>query len=265
MLRIRGTRISGFVACLLIVVLQLGPVTQVMAAKALPVPDQKIVIFPFSVADTVTQPNLGTDVGRLLTQVLSSTPGFYVSDYFKRHASLQRAALEGGSLTEKDLANPAGIGNRELAAKIARVMGYDMALIGDVESYKYDPAANTCEIMITSQLVDAKSGKILKTPVVTGLVPKTAKVTSEADCANVAAGDAVSKIAEGLDLKPSAAQQMVMPKYGTGEPRKKSKKSNLLLSLLLGLGVGFAVSGSGNSSSGGGGGGGIDPPPPPPQ
>jgi len=260
MLRIRKTRISGYLACLLIVVLQLGPVTQVMAAKAPLVPNQRIVVFPFSTADTVTQANMGVNMAHTLTSVLRATPGFEVSDYFKRHPSLQRAALEGGSLTEKDLLDPSGIANKELANRIAKEMGADMALIGDIESYKYDPAGNTCEMMITAQLVDAKTGKVLNTPVVTGLVPKTAKVSSEAECASVAAGDAVTKISEGLDLKPSVAQQMIMPKYGTDQPRKKSKKGGLLLTLLLGLGVGLAVSGGGSSSSSGG----VDNPPPVP-
>jgi hypothetical protein len=258
MLRMRKMRISGFVACLLIVVLQLGPVGQAMAAKTVLVPDQRIMVFPFSTADAATQPKLGVEVGHTLTQVLRSTPGFEVRDFDKRNSSLQRAVLEGGSITQKDLADPSGIANLDIAVRMAKLTGSDMALIGDIEGYKYDPAANTCEISITAQLIDVKSGKALKTPVVTGLVPKTAKVSSEAECASVAAGDAVTKIVEGLALKPSAAQEMVMPKYGTAEPRKKSKKGGLLLTLLLGLGVGLAVSSSG---SGGGGGGGIEPPP----
>jgi hypothetical protein len=263
MLRIREMRISGYLSSLLIVVLLFGPAAQVMAVKAPLVPNQRIVVFPFSQRDVVTQANLGVNLAHTLTSVLRATPGFEVSDYFKKHPSLQRAALEGGSLTEKDLVDPSGVTNKELATKIAREMGADMALIGDIDSYKYDPAGNTCEITVTAELVDVKSGKVLNTPVVTGLVPKTAKVSSEAECASVAAGDAVTKIAEGLDLKPSAAQQMIMPKYGTDHPTRKSKKGGLLLTLLLGLGVGLAVSGRGSSGSGGSGGG-VEPPPPPP-
>lgn len=259
----RKTRMSGVLASLLIVVLQLGPVGQAMAAKPVLVPDQRIMVFPLSTPEAGTQPKLGVDVGHTLTQVLRSTPGFEVRDFDKRNPSLQRAALEGGAITEKDLADPSGTANLDTAVKIAKETGSDMAVIGDIEGYKYDAKANTCEISITAQLIDVKTGKALKTPVVTGLVPKTAKVSSESECVSVAAGDAVTKIVEGLDLKPSAAQAMVMPKYGTAEPRRKSKKGGLLLTLLLGLGVGLAVSGGG-SSGGGGGGGGTEPPPPTP-
>ncbi|MDO8587249.1 MAG: hypothetical protein Q7T82_09435 [Armatimonadota bacterium] len=264
MVRMRKMRLTGCVICLLVLLMQLAPATQVLAAKAIPVPNRRVLVMPFATREDVADANLGANVGHTLVAVLKSTPGFDIVDFNKRHPSLQRAVLVEGTIVDKDLADPSGTGNLELAAKIAREIGADLVIIGDVDSYKYDAAAYTCEIQMTAELIDARSGRMEKAPlIVTGLVPKTAKVATEADCASVAAGNAVNKIAEGLALKAPAT--MVVSKATAPEPKRKSKKNTLLFSLILGLGVGLAFGGGGGSgSSGSGGGGGIDNPPPAP-
>jgi hypothetical protein len=251
MLRIRKMRFTGYLASLLVLLMQFGPATQVMAAKSAPpmVAAHRVVVFPFATDDTVTQPDLGRDSAHTLTALLQSNSGYSFVDYYRRHPSVQRAVLVENTLSEKDVANPSGIDNIDIASKIAREMGADMAIVGNLRSYNYDATAKTCVIEADVDLVDTRTGKASKGPIVViGEVPKTAKVTTEAECASVATGDAIKKVVEGLAFKPSlAVQAQAVGNTGT---KKRSGGTRLLVSLLVGLGVGLAF--NGGSSSGGG-------------
>lgn len=261
MVRLRKTRMTAYLACILILLMQIGPATQAWAAKAPLVPKQRILVMPFSTGESVITPGLGDKVGHTLSALLRDTPGYEVVDYSKRHPSLQRAVLVEMTITEKDLVDPSGTANADIATKIAKEMGVDFVIVGDVDVYTYDAANNTCSVQMTAQMVPLRGGS-LQPVIVTGEVPQTAKVANETDCAGVAAGDAVKKIVDGLKLKPSSAIAMTTP--SADQPRKKSKKSSIWLSLLLGLGIGLAMSG-GDSGGSGDGGGGFEPPPPVPQ
>lgn len=259
MVRLRNMRQLAYVCSILMLCVYVAPVGQALAAGE---PDpalvkQKVVVFPFAVADEITQKQMGQDMAVTLADVLKNTGAYEVLMFSKRHPSVQRAVVVENSLKQTDLLDAYGENNRDLAIKIGREMGGDLVIIGDIDSYRRDATKNSCEVVVNVDLVDVNTGKSEKRAAVPGRTPEGSKAMSEQECVAIAAGNAVTRIIEELGVKTvSVGTEAIV-----GQKKKKSSKRNtLLISLVLALGLGLALSGG----SGGGNGGGADPPPPPP-
>ena len=262
MLRIRRMKSIAYLAWALIFALYVGPSGAAFAAGGLGSAKQRLVVFPFALGEGVSQTELGRQAAEAMAQSLQSLGAYEVVQFTKRHPSLQRAVLVERTLQEKDLADAFGEANRETALKIGREMGADLILIADIDSYKYDPATNACEMLVNAELADVRTGKAAKNATVTGRTPENSKAASEDEAASLAAGNAVTKMIEGLGIKAQASEAL---RDSAATPGKKSHKSKLLWAALA-LGLGFAFGGgSSGGSTGPSDNGGGDPPPPPPE
>jgi hypothetical protein len=259
MTKMRQNRLSGYLAGLLVFAMYVGPSTQAFAATkpAQPVVKHRIIVFPFAVPKEVGQPESGTKIADVLTSMLKDSDQYTVQEFSKRHPSLQRAILVERTLDSSDVDGPFGAANKATALKIAREMGGDLMVIGDVESFKYDADKGSGEELISAQLVDVRTEKSIKSLAVTGRTAESSKIATEEEAAAIAAGDAVTKIVDDFGIKPPVSA--VNPKAGGS--KRSSRMKTLLFAVLLGVGVGLAGGGSSSSSNGSGGGGGTEPPP----
>jgi hypothetical protein len=269
MVRLRSMRQLAYLCSMLVFCLYIAPIGQVLAAGE-PVPElikHRVVVFPFAVADEIAQKQMGQDMAATLAEVLKNTGVYEVILFSKRHPSVQRAVVVEGRLKATDLldsydpsnstVNADGLTNKGLALKIGAEMGGDLVIIGDIASYRYDATKNSCEVLADVDMVDVHTAETSKRVTVTGRTPDGSKAKTEQECAAIAAGNAVTKIIEGLGVKPTLA----VGQAAAVNKKKKASRRNLLLLVALGLGLGLAFSGgsSGDHSSGP-----VEPPPPPP-
>ncbi|MDO8683565.1 MAG: hypothetical protein Q7N50_08795 [Armatimonadota bacterium] len=243
MVEIRKTRWGGLLACLLIMVLQVAPATQVMAAKAeLPIVKKRIIVFPLALANSVTQLTMGRKMASTMSGMLQNTPGYTVTEFSKRHPSVQRAIQVEKTLLETEIDEIGGVENKANALKVAGEMGGDMIIIGNIDSYRYDPGSTLAEAQVSVQFVEVRNQKIIKNVAVTGKTPDSSKPASEDESAALAAGDAVNKIVEALAIKPPPGIEVA------DVAKKKTKKKTGLLWIVLGAALGLALVGGGSST-----------------
>lgn len=92
------------------------------------------------------------------------------------------------------------------AMQIAQRTGMQALLLGSIEEYTYDKAANKVSLVATAQILDAKTGEPLRTAGVTGTATGAAGA-DESTVAQAAATDVASRILNGLSVpQPPVAQ-----------------------------------------------------------
>jgi len=265
MARIRRMRATGYIAVLLILALYIAPVAQAAVAGHDPFSLKKrLLIFPFATQADMSD-SAGVQAAGALCEMLQGDKTYDPTVFSRRHPSVQRAIQVERTLTNSDVPDEFGQQSKESALKIARQLRANSIVLGDVESINYDPQKNAAEVTISAIIIDVRTGSTIDKPIIAaGRTPSASKAKTESEAVSLAAGDAVTKIAQALGVDPNATKERPKAAYVTSH--KSSKGKGLLLALLLGLGLGLAGGGGsgGSSSGGGGGGGGGDIPPPGP-
>ncbi len=260
MVRFRGTRCLTWLMVALFALPYMGS-----AAAAATAPKnilrQTAVLFPVGnmvtdSSDTPKAAKAADQLGTLLQKGFSGYPKFITMAYSDRLPSVQRLVSidpDGKNLTAGPFAGDPDAMKR--AVSLSKAISADVAVVGTLDFYRFDPAKGEASITATVQVVDVKYGKSSDTTV-TGRAGKAADAGDATESALVAQAvrDAGKKIMDQITGgQYDASQQDAKPVVIVPTEKKKSKKSWLPM-LLLSLGVGLLMGGgSGDSSSGGGG------------
>jgi len=165
-------------------------------------PPRTLVVFPFDQAAESKSPDgFGSDVAAGLRAMLGQAEDYTVFLYTERLAPIRRAR-EDSSLKAKDEWTPpfadASAEGRTKTLKLAQILGTDLFLVGSVEDYTVDMRTKTAQMTISAELFNGRTGKLVKTYLITGRSPETAKAGEEEELRALAAGDAVAKLKSEL-------------------------------------------------------------------
>jgi len=227
-----------------------------------------VLVFPF---DMPTASSTNKDeVSQLLTDTIVSrllASGQYtVVQYHKTLPPVARLHLD-QQLTDTDVAAPFADDTTK-AAKITKLVGYDVAFMGAVDEYSYSDTDNVADVVVRGQLYDIKTGKSIGAPVILKASSSKGGSGKEPAKAIEAAREAGGQLAQKLiPLATTPITQPVNPitNKPPTEPKKRRNNTGLLLGLLaVGLGLGIGLASSGGGHGGGAGGNGNDTPPAPP-
>lgn len=165
---------------------------------------QSLVIFPFdSSVDTAKVPEgFGDDMASALRSLLVDNDQYWVYYYSDRLAPVKRAKDE-NELKPHELTAPFA-DNNEKCLKLAKLLAADYVLSGSVEDYRIDSAHKSAQVTVSVNIINAKTGKVVKTMLVTGRTPEGTSASEEDDARALAAGDAVAKLKAQLFEDTSA-------------------------------------------------------------
>jgi len=183
-------------------------------AKPVPLPGVlTVMVFPF---DNAT-PNGGIALGQALADAvgrgMDASRVYSTAKFSPDSLLVQRAAQE----NSKEMSGPDGAiakvidpvkGTVEpaLAMKIALRTGMQALLLGSIEAYSYDKAANKVSMVATAQILNAETGEPLRTAGVTGSATG-APGKDESTLAQAAATDVASRLLAGLAVPPAPPQR----------------------------------------------------------
>ncbi|MCE5199674.1 MAG: hypothetical protein ABFD54_11875 [Armatimonadota bacterium] len=152
-----------------------------------------LVVFPFDKSASVNIPNtFGEDIASALRSMLSGNNKYWVYMFYDRLAPIKRAK-EDASLKTQDVSAPFSE-DRSKCLKLAQLLSADFYMSGSIEDYRFDSAKKTAQMTVAVELVNVRSGKPVKTLLVTGSTPQSAVSAEEEDMRALAAGDAVAKL-----------------------------------------------------------------------
>lgn len=269
MVRFRQTRLTAYVAVLVLVAMYIAPIAN--AAQRRPAaPSKTVIVFPFQTPAECPLETLGSDIAATVTTSLDGPGGYKVFTMSDRMPSIKRALRE-GAVKKDDVQGPFGLEkeNIQTALKIAREAAADYALVGSVDDVKSDEKAKTGDMTVSACLIDVKTGQSVRTEVVTGKVPAGSKAVTVSDLVAQAGGDAAAKLVADMAMPATTYQHStglgMTP--GMGTVAHKSSKSNntakWIIGALIAVGVGWAVSSHNNNNTASGGDQ-FQPPPGPP-
>lgn len=261
MVRFRQTRLTAYVAILVLVAMYIAPIANA-AHRGAAAPSKTVIVFPFQTPTECPLDTLGADIASSLTSSLDGPGGYKVFAMSDKMPSIKRALRE-GAVKKDDVQGPFGLEKEHIqtALKIAREAAADYALVGSVDDLKSDAKAKTGDMTVSACLIDVKTGQSVRTEVVTGKVPAGSKAITESDLVAQAGGDATAKLVADMAM-PTTPQGM-----GTVAHKTASKNNNTakwIIGALIAVGVGVAVSSHNSSNNSGGNNNGIDNPPAPP-
>ncbi len=216
-----------------------------------------LLIFPVDVTSASVPAK--DEMSQLMTDVAVSravaTKTYSVTQFYRGQPSITRLHND-QQLTDADLQEPFSEDNRK-PVKIAKLIGYDVALVGSLDDYQFTD--NQVTVTVSGRLIEVETGRVIKTVVKNGASAKggTAKEDEKALEAGRAAAESVM-----ADLFPltGPVQQAAPTPTPKAEGGKKKRSAGWLIGLLVvGLGVGIGLAAGG----GGGRGGALNPPSPP--
>lgn len=184
-----------------------------------------VVIFPFDQTEVTRVPiSFGEYIAVDLRNIIAESNRYSVVLFRDKLAPIARARSE-NSLRPEDVVPPFGE-DKAKAVKLTQILAGDLLIIGTVDDYQLDRAARMAMITLSAQLIDAKSGRVLKVLTVTGRTPESVQSGEEEELRDLAKGDAVNKLGaeivgakktEEAQKEPSASE--VAPKAeGTAQP-----------------------------------------------
>lgn len=182
-------------------------------------PRYTLVVFPFDQGNAAGLPEgfgeaVASDIRTMLAHSAYYSPFLYTS----RLAPVQRAK-EDNVLKSTDI-EPPFAEDRAKTLKLAQLLATDYYLVGEIDSYQFDRTNRIAEITLKADLFDGKTGKLLKTLLVTGRTPESAS-GDEDELRDIAKGVAVTKlIAELSSTPPGAAPK---PAITPGEATKPAE------------------------------------------
>jgi len=158
-------------------------------------PRRSLVIFPFDKGSEVKTPladNYGEYVAADLRTMLSGSETYAAFLYRERLAPIERAKVD-NVLKTPDYTPPFAQ-DKAKALKLAHILAADYFLVGEIDDLQVDRANHVAEITLKADLYDAKTGKLVKTFLVTGKTPGSTTTGEEDELRDLAKGAAVTKL-----------------------------------------------------------------------
>ncbi|MGC8861719.1 MAG: hypothetical protein ACP5R5_02975, partial [Armatimonadota bacterium] len=160
----------------------------------------------------------GEYVAADLRTMLSGSEAYAAFLYRERLAPIERAKLD-NVLKTPDYTPPFAA-DKAKALKLAQILAAEYYLVGEIDDLQVDRANHVAEITLKADLYDAKTGKLVKTFLVTGKTPDSTTTSEEDELRDLAKGSAVTKLAaEVAAVSPEESKPAQPSKPGeTAEP-----------------------------------------------
>ncbi|MDH7600589.1 MAG: hypothetical protein QHI38_00400 [Armatimonadota bacterium] len=190
-----------------------------------------LVIFPFDVGSGFDLPEgFGEAVAADVRTMLTNSDFYLPFLYRSRLAPIQRAK-EDNVLKTADI-EPPFAEDRTKTLKLAQLLAADYYLVGEIDNYQIDRTKRVAEITLKADLYNARTGKLIKTLLVSGRTPESA-AGDEDELRDIAKGTAVTKlVAELLTSLPKEAEAKPAPvkteeaKPSSAEPGKVTEPAS---------------------------------------
>lgn len=184
-------------------------------------PEYTLVVFPFDQGNTPNLPEgFGEAVASDVRTMLANSDRYAAFLYRSRLAPIQRAK-EDNVIKTSDM-EPPFAEDRAKTFKLAQLLAAEYYLVGEIDDYQIDRANRVAEITLKADLYDGKTGKLIKTFLVTGRTPESA-TGDEDELRDIAKGFAVTKlVAEILASQPGSETK---PAVGPSEAPKEEPKT----------------------------------------
>jgi hypothetical protein len=163
-----------------------------------------VMVFPFENVPAVGGPALGQALADAVEQGMDRSKVYSTAKFSRTSLLVQRAAQENPMLNQAILGviDPVkGMVDQARAMEIAQRTGMQALLLGSIEEYTYDKAANKVTMVATAQILNSPTGEPLRTAGVTGTATAAAG-TDESVVARAAATDVASRLLAGLAVPP---------------------------------------------------------------
>lgn len=164
---------------------------------------QSVMVFPFEAAPDVP---IVAQVSKALAEAardkLQKSGKYSVVVFSDRLAPIQRAIEVDQVITAKQLLPPYGE-DTDRVLLLARITAVDYVLTGMVESYTIDPSGKSISVVLSAQLIEVKSGRIVSGLTATGKSAEAVQGIDPNDLRATALADAIGKL--GLDRKEEGA------------------------------------------------------------
>lgn len=139
------------------------------AAQAAPSRQRTIVVFEFDNKSKEGGEGLARALTRQIRLAMEQSPAFDLVSFSTTrpyNATIERA-IQDGQLLEQELA---GVPDSTTAVKIARILGAETALVGEIDAdgYEYDANQNRVALRVTAYLYNAATGEPTLTVTVNG-------------------------------------------------------------------------------------------------
>ncbi|MCE5314586.1 MAG: hypothetical protein ABFD49_08200 [Armatimonadota bacterium] len=159
---------------------------------------ESLVIFPFDSGETISKlpESFGEDMATALRSMLVGNDQYWVYFYTDRLAPVKRAK-DDNLLKTQDASGPFSSDTGK-CVKLARLLAADYLICGAVEEYGVDKSTKSAQLTVSVNLVSVKTGKVVRTLLVTGRTPEGASTGDEDDSRALAAGDAIAKLKSQL-------------------------------------------------------------------
>jgi hypothetical protein len=181
------------------------------AARRERVVPRYVVLFPLDTpsSENVDKPEatpvpetFGTDIMAELRGVLARVQGYRPVLFSDRLAPVMRAKQD-GTLKQDDIQPPYS-DNDAKTLTLAKLLMTDLYMVGTIEDYKLDLAANESIVTLSVRLCDGRNGKQLKSFVVTGRANQSNVDYLNLDLDVLAGLDAIGALRDQLLEKPAA-------------------------------------------------------------
>ena len=170
------------------------------------VPRQSLVIFPFDQGAASTIPEgFGEFIASDVRSMLAGRSG-YMAFLFKENLSPIKR-FYGDVAPKKSEAGPPFAEDRAKALKLAQMLATDLFLVGAIDDFQVDRANKVAEMTLKADLYDGKTGKLVKTFLVTGRTPEPASTGEEDELRDLAKGAAVTKLIAEMTAPPPVAEK----------------------------------------------------------
>lgn len=219
---IRHNSIARLIASVLVVATIFGPGTAWAARKPAPktVTTKSVLVFPMDDSTAKAPAGMGKDMAETMRGVISSTSG-YISLVFSDRLPSVRRAVEEGAIRKNEIAGPFA-GDKSPAPRMASEVGAESYINGSIEDISVNATTKQAEVTLSAQLVDTKTGDVLKTVVLSGKSPDGKKDATDAELVSLAAGAAVAKAAG--ELLPDVAASAVVTAANAERPTAATTK-----------------------------------------
>jgi hypothetical protein len=172
---------------------------------------RSLAVFPIDQgAKMQVSATLGQDISSALRSVMGSNNKYSMILYKEMLAPIERGRIDAAIKLGEDKAPFAADPAKPL--KLARLLAVDCFVVGSIDECQVAKDMRSAQLTISMDLVDTKSGKVVKTIVATGRTPEGSSVGGEDEAVALAAGDVVNKLMlQILELAPEKGKAAVVP------------------------------------------------------
>ena len=179
--------------------------------RTVPVVRRSLVVFPFDHGSMTNAPgNFGELMASDIRSMLADNPIYAVFLFRGRLAPIERAVSEADSTIKRPDTEGPFSDDKAKALRLARALASDLYMVGVVDDYAVDVAKKVAQMTVRADLYDTKTGKLVKTLLVSARSPETSKPVDDQELRDLAKGAAITRLVAELTA-PEQAEEPVAP------------------------------------------------------